>query len=122
MKRLLAVFLIFSSCITACSEFIEYPLEKKNVNLLAPMDSLSTHDNEVSFYWEQHEDAEKYRLQVATPNFESIQKIVIDTVTTLDHLNLTIQPGQYSWRVRPENLGSTGLFTQHQFTILPTDK
>ncbi|WP_286863339.1 MULTISPECIES: hypothetical protein [Sphingobacterium] len=122
MKRFLAVFFLFSGCFVACSEFIEYPLEKKSVNLIAPMDSLSTQDEVVSFFWERHEDADKYRLQVATPNFEAIQKIVIDTVTTVDHLNLTVKPGNYTWRVRPENSGSVGLFNSRQLTILPSAK
>ena len=118
MKRFLAIFLLFSGCFMACSEFIEYPLEKESVKLLAPMDSLSSQDSVVSFYWERHEDADQYRLQVARPNFDSIQKVLIDTVTTQDHLNLTIPVGHYTWRVRPENSGSVGLFTQRQFTIL----
>lgn len=122
MKRILAVFLLFSACFFACSEFVEYPLEKKSINLIAPADSTSTVDSEVSFHWERHEDADKYRLQVATPNFEAIQKIVIDTTTTADHLNLTISPGTYSWRVRPENPGSVGLYTSRQLTILPEAK
>ncbi len=122
MKRFLAVFFLFSGCFVACSEFIEYPLEKKSVNLIAPMDSLSTQDEVVSFFWERHEDADKYRLQVATPNFDAIQKIVIDTVTAVDHLNLTVKPGSYTWRVRPENAGSVGLFTSRQLTILPSAK
>lgn len=122
MKRFLAVFFLFSGCFVACSEFIEYPLEKKSVNLIAPMDSLSTQDEVVSFFWERHEDADKYRLQVAIPNFDAIQKIVIDTVTTVDYLNLTVKPGNYTWRVRPENAGSVGLFTSRQLTILQSAK
>lgn len=122
MKRILAILLLFSSCFLACSEFMEYPLEKESVELLAPMDSLSTQDSVVSFFWNNHEDADKYRLQIARPNFDSIQKIVVDTVTTLDHVNLTVSPGRYTWRVRPENSGSVGLFRQRQITILPTLK
>lgn len=122
MKRFLAVLFLISGSFVACSEFIEYPLEKKSVNLIAPMDSVSTQDEVVSFFWERHEDADKYRLQVATPNFEAIQKIVIDTITTGDHLNLTVKPGSYTWRVRPENSGSVGLFTSRQLTILPSAK
>ncbi|MGJ1457883.1 MULTISPECIES: hypothetical protein [Sphingobacterium] len=122
MKRFLAIFLLFSGSFAACSEFIEYPLEKESVELLAPMDSLSTQDSVVSFYWKNHQDADKYRLQIARPNFDSIQKVIIDTVTTLDHLNLTVSPGKYTWRVRPENSGSVGLFKQRQITILPSLK
>jgi hypothetical protein len=89
---------------------------------MAPTDSISIQDNVVSFYWKPHEDADKYRLQIARPNFDTIEKIVIDTVTTFDHLNLTISPGRYTWRVRPENFGSVGIFSQRQITILPTLK
>ncbi|MCW8311101.1 hypothetical protein K7A41_07695 [Sphingobacterium sp. InxBP1] len=122
MKRFLAVFFLFSGCFVACSEFIEYPLEKKSVNLIAPADSISTVDSVVSFHWEKHEDADKYRLQVATPDFDAIKKIIVDTTTTADHLNLTISPGTYHWRVRPENTGSVGLFSSRQLTISPEAK
>ncbi|UIR54613.1 hypothetical protein LZQ00_10035 [Sphingobacterium sp. SRCM116780] len=118
MRSTFLVVVLFISCFFSCSEFVDYPLEKKTVDLIGPVDSLSTIDTTLTFLWEPHEDATSYRLQIATPDFESIQRIAIDTVVSKDYVELNLQPGQYHWRVRPENRGSVGIYSSRQFKIL----
>jgi len=104
------------SC-TACAEFIEYPLEKEKVSLFAPMDKLMTPDTVITFWWDTHEDAKAYRLQIVSPDFDHIQGNIIDTLVTGDKATLELQPGAYTWRVRPENNGSSGIYMYRTLDI-----
>lgn len=118
MRSIFSLFTICSICFFSCSEFVDYPLEKKTVSLIGPKDGLSTVDTTLTFLWEKHEDATSYRLQIAIPNFDSIVRIPVDTVVTKDYVELDLKPGNYQWRVRPENRGSVGIYSTRQFNIL----
>lgn len=113
MKKL-AFCLIISLACGACADFIEYPLEKESVVLLAPADSLVTRDSVLTFWWDGHQDARYYRLQIVRPNFAKIQTLVTDSLVLTNQLTLTLDSGNYSWRVRPENDGSVGLFQEER--------
>lgn len=117
MKRITLPFSIFIFCLISCAEFVDYPLEKKSMNLIGPKNNLVTTDTTLTFLWEKHEDATSYRLQIAKPNFEAIENIPIDTIVSKDFIELDIKPGEYEWRVRPENRGSVGLYTTRKFVI-----
>lgn len=113
MKKL-AFYLIISLACSSCADFIEYPLEKESVDLLAPADSLATRDSVLTFWWDGHQDAKYYRLQIVRPNFAKIQTLVTDSLVTSNQLTLTLDSGNYSWRVRPENDGSAGFFKEER--------
>lgn len=118
MKRIVLFSVISVACFFSCAEFVDYPLEKKTVNLIGPKNDLITLDTTLTFLWEKHIDATSYRLQIATPDFESIERIPIDSVITKDYVELTLKPGTYEWRVRPENRGSVGIYTSRKLVIL----
>lgn len=118
MRSIILIVAVFMTCFFSCSEFVDYPLEKKNVNLIGPKNDLMTLDTTLTFLWEKHIDATSYRLQIATPDFESIVRIPIDSVITKDYVELTLKPGTYEWRVRPENRGSVGIYTSRKLVIL----
>jgi hypothetical protein len=119
MNRFKIILLLsFIFCIFSCSEFIEYPLEKEEVKLLAPSDSYETTDSIQTFWWSTHEDAKYYRLQIAKPNFINTNKIILDSVTTSDKLILKLDTGIYSWRVRPENDGSAGYYVERALKVI----
>lgn len=118
MRRIIFIAAVFMTCFFSCSEFVDYPLEKKSVNLIGPKSDLITLDTTLTFLWEKHIDATSYRLQIATPDFESIVRLPIDSVITKDYVELTLKPGTYEWRVRPENRGSVGIYTSRKLVIL----
>lgn len=121
MKKIL--FLIFSFFILfySCSEFIEYPLEEEEIILLAPSNNYSTSDSLITFWWTKHPDAKFYHLQIVQPDFMDVNKLIIDSIVMDDKLSLKLKPGLYSWRVRPENNGSVGLFVERTFQIINFD-
>ncbi|WP_437921186.1 hypothetical protein [Sphingobacterium sp. LRF_L2] len=113
MKKL-AVCLFVGLGLCACADFIEYPLEKESVVLLAPADNLETQDTVLTFWWETHQDARYYRLQIVRPNFQEIETLVMDSLVTKNQLTVELQRGNFAWRVRPENDGSVGLFKEER--------
>lgn len=111
-NRILCVFLSF--LFTSCADFIEYPLEKESVALHTPANNLVTKDTTLTFWWDTHQDAKYYRIQVVRPDFKTLHTLVMDSVVIRNQLTITLDTGTYVWRVRPENDGSVGLFKEER--------
>jgi len=103
-----------------CKEFIEPSIDKKQVTLLAPSAGTESVLYAQTFWWEEVEDALKYRLQVVSPDFLKASRLVLDTLVTGNRFNFTLDPGTYEWRVRAENGSSQTLYTTANFVIYPS--
>lgn len=113
LKLLLAVILLVS-----CEEIIEFvDISNENVVVLAPTDTSTLTITDINFSWEDVEDAEQYKLQIATPNFESANQIVLDTTITTTNFNQNLEQGNYEWRVRAENSDYQTAYSIQSFTI-----
>lgn len=110
MKKL-SLFLLPIVTLLSCSDFIEYPLEGKTISLLSPKDNYITRDSIITFWWDTHEDAKFYRLQIIEPSFDEAKKIIADSVTVKNKVEIKLKANKYQWRVRPENDGSVGSFS-----------
>lgn len=115
IRTLVFSFIVFNGC----AEFIEYPLENKQIDLLAPSVDYQSNDTLVTFWWSVHEDAKYYRLQIVQPTFEKTDILYLDTLLSEDKLVVDLDPGQYEWRVRPENNGSVGQYQQRTIQVHP---
>jgi len=120
MKRNLSILISCLFLLSGCSEFIEPSLGGKTVHLLAPGDELESTTYKQLFWWERHEDALRYRIQIVSPKFDSVATFIMDSVVTTDKFEYTLDPGKYEWRVRPENGSSSGVYTTRSFTIFPS--
>ncbi|MBB6502643.1 hypothetical protein [Pedobacter cryoconitis] len=120
MNKLLTLLVISFFALTGCREFIEPSLGGKTVALLAPGDKLESTIYQQTFWWETHEDALRYRVQIVTPKFDSVAKLIADSVVVGNKLLYSLDPGKYEWRVRPENGSSKGEYTTRSFTIYPS--
>ena|SRR5690606_1836160 len=103
MKRI-----IFSCCVSilimSCSDVVLVPdISGDNIRVLAPTDGALLNENVVTFTWEALEDAERYQIQIAKPNFADALQIVTDSITTSLNFNKALELGEYQWRVRGEN-------------------
>ena len=117
MRRLL--FYVFTLIgLVSCDELIEVTdISKETVTVLAPKNETILQSGAVVFTWDTLEDAESYRLQIATPSFESAQQIVKDTTLTTTRFLTTLDFKAYEWRVRAENSGYTTNYTTNSFSI-----
>lgn len=112
--------IILCSFLVSCKEFIEPSLEHQTISLLAPQDKLESNSYKQIFWWNLHEDALKYRLQIVSPKFDAIQRLILDTLVAKDKFTYTLEPGVYEWRVRAENGSSYTEYNSRSLTIYYT--
>jgi hypothetical protein len=97
------VILSFAGCDTA----LEKNLSGKKVTLLAPVNNLITTDTLQTFYWELLDGATNYQIQVVTPRFDSIVRLIADTTTAKNIFLIDLDVNSYQWRVRAHNNSSS---------------
>ncbi|MBB2145794.1 hypothetical protein GM921_09870 [Pedobacter sp. LMG 31464] len=114
---LLVVLALFMG--SGCTEFIEPSLAKAEMRLLAPAEATESNSYQQTFWWQQQQDALWYRLQIVTPSFTRVEKLLLDTLVSADKFTYTLDPGSYQWRVRAENGSSQTPFSTQSFTIYP---
>jgi hypothetical protein len=100
------ILLLFS-----CKEFIEPSIDKRLVTLQAPSDAYSSPKYNVSFWWDEVEDALVYRLQIVSNSFSSPGSLIADTLVNRNTFSLNLDPGAYQWRVRAENGSSATTYS-----------
>lgn len=72
MKRKKIIFILIGLItigMTACNDIFEKNIEDSLVNLLSPTDSAHTQNATITFWWDEVKYANKYNLQIVTPNF-----------------------------------------------------
>lgn len=106
--------------LASCSEFIEPSIENRTVDVLAPANGLETNSYQQTFWWNPMSDALFYRLQVVSPKFDNVSKLILDTLIKKDKFVYTMDPGKYEWRVRAENGSSASNYTTRSLEIFPS--
>lgn len=120
LSNLSKIAVLLAFFFLGCKEFIEPSIAKKNIVPLSPANGIESSKYSQTFWWEEVEDALKYRLQVATPNFDRPERLMLDTLIERNKFNYTLDPGQYEWRVRAENGSSYTAYGKASFVIYPT--
>jgi hypothetical protein len=93
-------------------------ISKKEVTLIAPATNSALFSTGVSFSWENLKDADKYRLQIAKPNFTNPVEIVLDTLISKNTYTRQLNIGKYEWRVKAVNSGYETAYKTNSFEIL----
>lgn len=97
----------------ACTDIIETDLSGFGVVLLTPPNATVSTSNVIDFRWDEVPHATEYVFQIATPDFNLPQLIVIDSVLSSAQINLPLAPGTYTWRVKAQNgSSSTDYYTR----------
>ncbi len=120
MKRGLYLFIL--TLVFNCSEIVEVEnISDDTVSILAPADTSVLTETNVRFSWYSVNDAERYKLQIAQPDFENALIILEDTTLTKTDFSKALNSGDYEWRVRAENSDyQTGYSTQ-SFRVSESD-
>ncbi|WP_439697202.1 hypothetical protein ACFGVS_01685 [Mucilaginibacter sp. AW1-7] len=111
-------FLASNVLLSACKEFIEPSIAKRQVTLEAPANLYQSTKYTINFWWDGVEDALAYRLQVVTPGFDSIGGLILDTLVKDIKFTSTLEPGNYQWRVRAENGSSQTAYSPARSFII----
>lgn len=111
-------FILLSGALSSCKDIIEPSLKGRTVNPQAPANNYQSATYTTDFWWDEMDDALKYRLQVVSPKFDSAGYLALDTVIKVNKFAINLSPGQYQWRVRAENGSSQSPYSQpRSFTI-----
>lgn len=107
------------SMLMSCSDIIEVPdISNDTVTLVAPSDNATLDLTSLTLTWNIFEDAEKYQIQIAKPNFENILQLVKDSTLTGNSYTVDLEPETtYQWRVRAINSGYSTQYTTYTFTL-----
>nr|WP_299484908.1 hypothetical protein [uncultured Allomuricauda sp.] len=109
----------------SCEDILEVPdISNQTVTVFAPLDNTVINGNDVSFNWDTVEDATMYRFQLAVPNFETTQQLVLDSIFEVDSLGRvdtriqqTLVNGNYAWRIRALNSDYQTVYTLSNFQV-----
>jgi hypothetical protein len=120
-KTLLCKFLlgILFLSFFSCEEILfEKNISKNEVLLVAPADKAQFFSTGVTFTWEPVEEATKYQLQIAKPNFDNPVQIVLDTIITSTSFTQQLPVADYEWRVRALNESYRTNYSSRLFTVV----
>jgi hypothetical protein len=120
--------LIYASLITctvgfliSCEEILFVDdISNESIEALAPISGTIVNSGTVSFTWQSIVDAERYKLQIATPSFANAAQILIDSTTQATTFSKEIIAGNYQWRVKAINSAYETDYTTHTFTATGT--
>jgi hypothetical protein len=119
-RSLIYLPLVCLSLLVACKSIIEEDLTEKKIIVNSPSSGASTTYNQL-FWWEKVEGAITYQLQVATPRFDSLQQLKLDTIVKTNKITFTLPSGKYEWRVRAVNGSYETPYNGSFFTITNAD-
>lgn len=118
IKLIIVLFILVMSC----NDIIEVEdISNKAVTILAPTEGATLTETNVTFSWNTLEDAERYKLQIAAPNFENTITIAEDTTITASSFSKVLSAGNYEWRLRAENSDYQTAYTTQSFSITESD-
>ena len=126
MKKLLLLSILFCIILSSCEDIIEVQdISNESIVLLAPAENTVVTDSVVYFVWNEIPDVDidAYRVQIATPSFDSAAQIVLDSTLTLDSTFIGTRVSQklsnraYQWRVKAINSAFETAFTVNDFTV-----
>jgi hypothetical protein len=100
-----------------CDDIIEVDISNKAISTISPSDKSTSDQSTQIFWWNTIENAEFYRLQLVKGTFISIQQFIVDTAVVGDKFRISLNPGNYTWRIRGENNGYQTRYSYYSFTI-----
>jgi hypothetical protein len=113
-KKLLALSLLTAGLfIYSCSDIIEKDISNEKVLLVAPGNGLETTITSHQFIWEPIEGAIEYNVQIASPDFGLIERMLLDSIVSANKIGFNLNPGAYEWRVKAINGSSNTVYSTY---------
>ena len=117
MNRLIYIFILLLIAFIACDDFFDEDLTDKTIELIGPADGLKTSNTSFIFWWNEVDGASKYNLQIVSPTFEQVEKLVLDTNLTGTQYEYQLYPGNFQWRVKGYNGSSETEYVVYTLTV-----
>ena len=118
MIQLRYTFFVLILFAISCEEIImEQDISNEKVLLLAPSNNAILTAGTGSFNWDAVKGADKYRLQIAIPNFTAANQMVLDTLISNTNFSKNLTVNTYQWRVKAINSAYETAYSVHDFTV-----
>lgn len=118
MKILFQILPLFTLIlIFGCNDILEEDVSAETIRLVSPANGIETDIQNIGFLWDKIENNNTYRLQVVTPNFQQPVSFLLDSLVNSNSFNLSLNPGEYQWRVRAENSAYFSDYSTNSFKI-----
>ena len=109
MNRFFFLLLILEIVfLSSCKDVFEEDISEDKVNVVAPASAKRFKTREVTFIWNELEGADEYYIEIVTPRYTNIEKIVKDTTIdgTQTSWDFTFpNVGEYEWKIVAKNGG-----------------
>lgn len=115
MKKVYLIFLVYT--IVSCEAILVEDISNDSLVLLAPTDNSVVTSGNITFSWQLLDEAEMYEVQMATPNFQNANQILLDSVTDSNTLIRNFDSGTYQWRVKAINAEYETGYSLASFTV-----
>ncbi|WP_298760633.1 hypothetical protein [uncultured Psychroserpens sp.] len=113
-----AALVLLCLYVYACEDIIAVEdISEETVTILAPTNNVTLGDANVNFAWQPVAFADRYHLQIATPNFEASQQLVEDTLITSSNFTKILPSNDYQWRVKAINFTYETQFTTQNLSV-----
>ncbi|MFV0572065.1 MAG: hypothetical protein ACK5M1_06510 [Xanthomarina gelatinilytica] len=117
MKKLVYI-LLCGAMVLACDDVVGVKdISNQFVVVMAPTEDAQLTTNNVTFNWQTVEEATQYRIQIATPDFESASQILTDSLAVGTNFNKVLDSGEYQWRIRAENSEYHTAYSTQSFSV-----
>mgnify|MGYP002640848393 CR=1 FL=1 len=116
-EYVLYIVILFFTCCTSCTDIIEPNITDERVVLLAPADKMETIYAAQTFWWEELQSTNSYSLQIVTPGFDYIERLILDTIIENNKFSISLFPGDYQWRVKGINYSYHTAYSTFTLTI-----
>ena len=118
MNKIYSIILVFVTIFAiSCEDIFEKNLEKEKVVIISPPNNYKTESLTNTFWWEEIDGTLKYNLQIASPSFDSVETLVLDTNVFKNKFQFTLSPGKFQWRVKAFNGSSETEYTTYTLQV-----
>ena len=115
MKKI--YYTLILACLFSCEAVFVEDISNDSIVLLAPLNNSQLNVGNNTFSWELINNAETYQIQIATPNFENANQIVLDSIVLDNNLLQSLDLGTYQWRVKASNSEYETQYSTVSFTV-----
>jgi len=100
MKKITKIIFVslLGLLIFSCSDIFEEDISEDIITAVNPLDGDIIEGNTVQFLWDPIEGADDYTIQVYSSNY-----LLVDSTVTSPPFQITINTGNYEWRVKGVN-------------------
>lgn len=109
--------IVIAIAFISCDEIFEKDISAISVNVISPGQNWSLNDSLVLFWWDTISGVNQYKLQIVKPNYNEPQEIMLDTLMMNNKISVSLDTGNYQFKVVGSNYSYMTLDTIYNLNI-----